>query len=175
MIRIRIQHFGLNTDPDSGPIEIRVLMAKYWKNLQPKKIFLVGQKLRFTYPYASIKDAHFYKRSFQPSEENIQHMKLLNFFLLLWVIFVLLDPDADPLTLLNTDHIRIRNTENIVQVPTGSGKCQRGRPPSPRRGRRGGQGQRPVRRQRRDRRFAVLRWQRRDWRFSARLPPELRL
>jgi hypothetical protein len=92
----------------------------------------------------------------------------------LGVIFVLLDPDADPLTLLNPDYIRIRNTENIVQVPTGSGKCQRGRPPSPRRGRRGGQGQRPVRRQRRDRRFAVLRQQRRDRRFPARLAPELR-
>jgi hypothetical protein len=31
----------------------------------------------------------------------------MNFFLFLWVIFALLDPDPDPLTWLNTDPIRI--------------------------------------------------------------------
>ncbi len=38
--------------------------------------------------------------SLQPSKENIQH-----FFLLLWVIFALLDPDpdTDPLTWLDPD------------------------------------------------------------------------
>jgi hypothetical protein len=30
-------------------------------------------------------------------------MKFLNFFLLLWVTFALLDPDPDPLTRLNPD------------------------------------------------------------------------
>jgi hypothetical protein len=39
----------------------------------------------------------------------LQNMIFLNFFLLLWVIFALLDPDADPdpLTRLNPDLIRI--------------------------------------------------------------------
>jgi hypothetical protein len=32
-----------------------------------------------------------------------QKMKLINFFLCLWVIFVLLDPDTDPGTPLNPD------------------------------------------------------------------------
>jgi hypothetical protein len=38
-------------------------------------------------------------------------MKFFNFFLLLWVIFALLDPDPDSLTRLNPDPngIRIRN------------------------------------------------------------------
>ncbi len=35
-------------------------------------------------------------------------MKFLNFYLLLWVIFALLDPDPDPLTRLNPDPIGIR-------------------------------------------------------------------
>ncbi len=50
-----------------------------------------------------------YSRSRQPSKENIQHFKTcnLNFFLFLWVIFALLDPD--PLTWLNPDPIRIRS------------------------------------------------------------------
>jgi hypothetical protein len=37
-------------------------------------------------------------------------MKFPNFFLCLRVIFALLDPDTDPLTWLNLDQIRIRNT-----------------------------------------------------------------
>jgi hypothetical protein len=67
-----------------------------------------------------------------------------------------------------------KHTKFFVQVPAGSGKCERGRPPAARRGRRGGQGQRTVRRQRRDRRFSV-RLRSRDRRFPARLPAEFRL
>ncbi len=39
-----------------------------------------------------------YKRSIQLSKENIQHLKTTNFFiffLLLWIIYALLDPDPD--------------------------------------------------------------------------------
>ncbi len=47
------------------------------------------------------------RKSLQPSKENIQHFKneISNFFLLLYVIFFLLDPDPDmdPLTWLNPD------------------------------------------------------------------------
>jgi hypothetical protein len=45
-----------------------------------------------------------YRRSLHPSKENIQHfqnMKFLDFFLVLWVIFALLDPDPDPLAWIN--------------------------------------------------------------------------
>ncbi len=51
------------------------------------------------------------RRSLQLLKEAIQHFKtwtFTNFFLLLWFIFALLDPDPDPLALLNTDPIRIR-------------------------------------------------------------------
>jgi hypothetical protein len=71
------------------------------------------------------KDVQSYRRNLPPSKENIQHFKtwnLFNFFLFLWVIFTLLDPDRirfpnpnpdpDPLTLLipYPIRIRIRNT-----------------------------------------------------------------
>jgi hypothetical protein len=39
---------------------------------------------------------------------TLQNMNFSNKFLLLWVIFALLDPDPDPLTRLNPDPIRIR-------------------------------------------------------------------
>jgi hypothetical protein len=42
----------------------------------------------------SIKDAQATGEAVQPSKENIQHFKtILFFFLFLWVIFALLDPD----------------------------------------------------------------------------------
>ncbi len=66
-MRIRIQHFRLNTDPPL-PDTIRIQGCNYdqkfkknygWK----KKIkFFLNQKLQFTYPYASIKDVPSYKR-----------------------------------------------------------------------------------------------------------------
>ncbi len=40
---------------------------------------------------------------------TLQNMNFYNFFLLLWVIFALLDPDPDPLARLNPDPIQIRN------------------------------------------------------------------
>jgi hypothetical protein len=47
-----------------------------------------------------------YRRSLQLSKENIQqNMKFLNFFLLFWVIFALLDPDPIRIQI----RIRIRN------------------------------------------------------------------
>jgi hypothetical protein len=52
---------------------------------------------------------------------TLQNMNFLNFFLFLWVIFALLDPD--PLTRLNPDpiEIRIRNPaikRNMFRSPT---------------------------------------------------------
>jgi hypothetical protein len=56
------------------------------------------RKIKF-YLFLGLHKGHpSYKRSLQLSKENIQHfknMKFINFFLLMWVIFALLDPDPD--------------------------------------------------------------------------------
>ncbi len=95
-VRIRIQHFRLNTHPDP------ILMTTNGKNLQLKfySIFLIL--------YCNLLILGLYKgrlnymRSLQPSKENIQRFKTWNFlifFPFLWIIFALLDPD--PLSWLN--------------------------------------------------------------------------
>jgi hypothetical protein len=61
------------------------------------------QKLQFTssYPYASIKDVLTTEEAFSPQKRTSSTSKHENsefFILFLWVIFVLLDPDTDPLT-----------------------------------------------------------------------------
>jgi hypothetical protein len=102
-IRIRIQSLRLetNTDPDPDPIRIQgfndqKLIKNYsWKFLI---IFFISENAI----YLSLglhKVCPSYRRSLQLSKEAIQHFKtwtLTNFFLLLWVIFALLDPDPDP-------------------------------------------------------------------------------
>jgi hypothetical protein len=54
-------------------------------------------KLQFTYPQASIKNVQVTKEAFssQKRPSNTSKHELYNFFLLLWVIFALLDPDPD--------------------------------------------------------------------------------
>ncbi len=86
-----------NTDPDPG-----VLMTKNWR----KKIYS-WKKISFNFDFKKttvylslgLRKGHpSYKRSLQLSKENIQHFKTWNFlifFLLLWVIFALLDPDSE--------------------------------------------------------------------------------
>jgi hypothetical protein len=99
-IRIRIQ---------SGS---RALMTKNWQKITAeKKLNFFYQKLQFTYPQASIKYVQVTEEAFssQKRPSNTTKHELLQFFLLLWVIFALLDPDPDPLARLNTDSIRIRN------------------------------------------------------------------
>ncbi len=53
-----------------------------------------------------------YRRSLQPSKENIQHFKTWNFLIFSTSVghFCSLDPNTDPLAWLNPDPIRIRNT-----------------------------------------------------------------
>ncbi len=65
LIRIRIQHFKLNTEPDPG-----VLM----KNVQVKKKFL-GSKAIIYLSLGLHKGRPSYKRSLQLSKENIQHFR----------------------------------------------------------------------------------------------------
>jgi hypothetical protein len=61
--------------------------------------------------------------SSQSEHPTLQHMKFFNFFLLLWVIFAILDSDPDsdpdPLTRLNPDPIGIR-----IRNPGGSATCE---------------------------------------------------
>jgi hypothetical protein len=65
LIRIRIQHFRLNTDPDPDP---GFWWPKIEKYLHPKLL----KKLFFH------KGRPSYRRSIQPSKENIQHFKTWN-------------------------------------------------------------------------------------------------
>jgi hypothetical protein len=63
-----------------------------------KKIkFFFYQKLQFTYPEASIKYVQVTEEAFssQKRPSNTSKHELLQIFLLLWVIFGLLDPDPD--------------------------------------------------------------------------------
>jgi hypothetical protein len=59
--------------------------------------YFLDQKLQFTYPLASIKDAQATGEAFSPQKRTsstvLKNMKILDFFLFLWVIFALLDPD----------------------------------------------------------------------------------
>jgi hypothetical protein len=61
-MRIRIQHFRLNTDPDPG-----VLMTK--------KIVIFGSETTIYLSLGLNKGRSRYKKSLQLSNENIQHFK----------------------------------------------------------------------------------------------------
>jgi hypothetical protein len=68
LIRIRIQHFRLNTDPDPG-----VLMTKnkiQFTDEKQIKFFFRRQKLQFTYPLASIKDVQVTKEAFSSQKRT---------------------------------------------------------------------------------------------------------
>ena len=58
---------------------------------------MFDQKLQFTYSLASIKNVQVTEEAFssQKRPSNTLKHELLNFFLLLWFIFGLLDPDPD--------------------------------------------------------------------------------
>jgi hypothetical protein len=91
-------------------------MTKNWEKIHMKVFFISFflSKIAIHISLGVQKGRPSYRRSLQPSIENIQHIKkcnLLTFFLFLCVIFALLDPD--PGTPLNPDPIRIRihNTE----------------------------------------------------------------
>ncbi len=96
LIRIRIKHFRLNTDPDPGFDDQKFKKIYSWK----KTTIYLSPGLHKWCPS--------YRRSLQLSKENIKPFKTWNFsiFLLLWVIFALLDPDP----------IRIRNYARIQSI-----------------------------------------------------------
>ncbi len=85
-------------------------MTKNWKKITAEKFlfYFFGSKTTIYLSLGLHKERSSYRKSLQFSKEAIHHFKheLLNFLLLLWVIFALLDPDQ--LTRLNPDPIRIR-------------------------------------------------------------------
>ncbi len=101
-IRIRIQRFRLNTNPDRNPIRIQGFNdQKIEKKLQLKNFFKFFFFKNCNLPTLGLHIVRpSYRRSLQLSKEAIQHFKIwtLKKILLLWAIFALLDPDPDPLT-----------------------------------------------------------------------------
>ncbi len=71
MIRIRIQHFRLNTDPDAG---------FWWPKFTAEKKFW-GSKTTICLSLGLHKRRPSYRRSLQPSKENIKHFKTWNFLI----------------------------------------------------------------------------------------------
>ncbi len=93
------------------PIRIRIIsgsrvlfMTKNWKNWQLTKFFFFFRSKIAIYLSLDLhKGRPNYRRSLQPSKENVHTWKheISWHFSFLWVIFALLDPD--PLTWLNPD------------------------------------------------------------------------
>jgi hypothetical protein len=85
----------LNTDPDPNP---GFWWPKIVKYLQIKEnLIFIYQKLQFTYRKASIKNVQVTEEAFHSQMRtsiNTKH-EISLYFLLLWVIFALLDPDPD--------------------------------------------------------------------------------
>ncbi len=110
------------------PIRIRIhpefLWPKLWKNVQLKKYFC-WSKIAIYLSLGHYKGRPSYRRSLQPSKENIRSdtskHEISKFFAIIVGHFALLDPnpDTDPLTWLNQDPIRlrIRNTGKYIQIP----------------------------------------------------------
>jgi hypothetical protein len=80
------------------------------KKMQLKKDFyFIDQKLKFTYPSASMKDVQATGEIFSSQKRTaLQKMKFINFFYFSGSFFAHMDPDPDPRTPLNHDPIRIR-------------------------------------------------------------------
>ena len=106
--------YSFNTDPDTtfqaeyrSGSGSRVLRTKNWIKFTHKKVkFFLGSNttiLNFPIPRPPERTYKLQKKTSALKREHpaLQNMKFYNFFLLLWVIFALLDPD--PLTWLNPD------------------------------------------------------------------------
>jgi hypothetical protein len=92
-------------------------MTKYGKSFTAVKLFYIlwieNYNLIILRPPKRHKS---YKRSLQPSKENIEHFKTLKFFtfLYLWVIFALLNPDPEPASQINVDPCGSGSTTLLV-------------------------------------------------------------
>ncbi len=107
-IRIRIQHY-LIAAPDTGFDDLKLK-----KNLAGNFMLFSWSKIAIYLSLGLHKERPRYRRSIQHSKENILHFKtwkFCTFFLFLWIIFALLDPD--PIQQLKLMRIRIRNSETF--------------------------------------------------------------
>ncbi len=100
-LRIRIQHLRMTTNPDPAPFRIQGFHDRKLKKNYSRNLFFIffGSKTAIYLSLGLHKVCPSYRRSLQLSKEAIQHFKtwtFTTFFLLLWVIFVLLDPDPNP-------------------------------------------------------------------------------
>ncbi len=105
-IRIRIQHLRMNWTP----IRIQGFNdQKLKRNYSWNLLFIFCSSKIAIYLHTVCQS---YRRSLQLSKEDIHHFKtwtFTNFFLLLWVIFALLDPDSEiRIRIHRPDWIRIR-------------------------------------------------------------------
>jgi hypothetical protein len=90
-------------DPDHNPAfeaenrsRSRALMTKSWgKIYSGKKVMFFDKKLHYYLSLGLHKGCPSYRRSLKREHPALQNIKFLNFFLFLWVIFALLDPDPD--------------------------------------------------------------------------------
>ncbi len=82
LIRIRIQHFRLNTDPD--PIRIQVFFDQKLKKITGKKNFFFKSRTTIYLSLGLHKGRPSYKISFQLSKENIQHFRTWTFLIIFY-------------------------------------------------------------------------------------------
>jgi hypothetical protein len=82
--------FFLIADPDPWFDDLKLKKIYSWKF----NFYFLDQKLQFTFPLASVKDAQATGEAFSPQKRTaLPNMKILYFFLFLCIIFTLLDPD----------------------------------------------------------------------------------
>jgi hypothetical protein len=77
-IRIRIQHFRLNTGPVTDPIRIQGFDDRKFKKIySSKKLIFFGSKTAIYLPVSLSlhKERSSYRRNLQPPKETIQHFK----------------------------------------------------------------------------------------------------
>ncbi len=96
-IRIQIQHFRLNTNPDADPVRIQGFDDQKFTKIYSWKKICFASKTTIYLSLGSIKDVQVTKEAFSSQKRTSSTWKheIYIFFLLLWVIFALLDPDPD--------------------------------------------------------------------------------
>jgi hypothetical protein len=86
--RVRIQHFKW----------IRIQGFDFLKKKNTAEyfyIFLFKKKLQFTYPEAALQDVQAGAEAFSPQKRTSSTSKNEIFYLFLWILFALIDPDRD--------------------------------------------------------------------------------
>ncbi len=92
---------SFDTDPDPG--FWRPKTEKNFSKKNKKKFWIKNYNLLIPRPPERKSKPQKRLSALKREHPALHNMKFLNFFLLLWVIFALLDPDTDALTWLNPD------------------------------------------------------------------------